>query len=313
MRGWKKRIAALMTGFAIGLLIVVLYSFLPSHVQQKASKEESSGGVKCSTEDVFTKPEEILSAMRSDNVNVRRELYGRLFFRPGVTTSYYDYERDKDYPPRAEEARLRYVQLDDSPQPEVLISFARYENPAAVILKSSSCGWNVVATLGSWLRFEEYPYADWLELPETIKPGVHEILIHESTGDAARYVRKARLLKLIDGSLQQIAGFTEDEITPLEDYREPDWSNVKHHLVRHYNFVQGTAAQAARLHIETVNDVIKYSGTAPVYTYWLETDGAWHTSRKHWSARPAVCLKLLDSHIEEFIWNEERKKFVEDE
>lgn len=311
MKGWKKRIAALLTGFIAGLLVVLCYSFLLHYFHHRTNNTESSGNVKCSNQEVFAKPEEVLSAMRSDNVDVRRELYVRLFLRPGVETAYYDYERDRDYPPRAEAARLRYVQLDDSPEEEALITFARYENPAAVILKRDSCGWNVVATLGSWLRLAEYTEAGWLELPETIRPGVHEVLIHESAGDAARYVRTARLLKLFDNSLRQIARFTEDEITPLENYREPDWNDVKRRRTQHYSFVQSGAGQTARVRLETITETIKYSAAPPTDTYWLETDGAWHTAHRHWNARPAVRLKLLDSRTEELIWNEERKSFVE--
>jgi len=314
MEHWKSKIIALIAGFIMGLLVLLLYSIFVSFLHRQSSHTtEWPGSAKCSGEDKFTKPEEVLSALRSDEVNVRREMYRQLFFRPGVTTTYYDYERDKDYPPRAELACLQYVRLDDEPEPEALITFVRFENPVAVILKKSSCGWSVIATLGSWLRFEEYPYADWLELPETNKPGVHEILIHESTGDAVRYVRTARLLKLIDGSLRQIASYAEDEVAPLEDYRAPDWSDVKNHRLSHCDFVQGVAGQPARLHLETINEVLKYSGAAPTYAYWLETDGAWHTARKHWNRRPAVRLKFLDSHTEELTWSEVEKRFVEDE
>lgn len=314
MEHWKSKFVALIAGFITGLLVLLIYSFFVSFIHRQILRAaEPLGKAKCSDGDRLTKPEEVLSALRSDEVNVRREVYGRLFFRPGMATAYYDYERDKDYPPRAEFARLQYVQLDDASEPEALITFVRFENPVAVVLKKSLCGWNVVVTLGSWLRFEEYPYAEWLELPETIKPGVHELLIHESVSDATRYVRTARLLKLIDGSLQQIASYAEDEVTPLENYRAPDWSDVKHHRARHGDFVQGTAGQTARLHIETVDEVLEYSGVAPTYTYWPETDGAWHSARKHWNRRPAARLKLLDSHTEEFTWNEGKKRFVENE
>ena len=93
-------------------------------------------------------------------------------------------------------------------------------------------------------------------------------------------MRNVRILKLINGTLEQIAEFTEETIQPLEGYREPDWPDVKRREVSRYTFLPESTGQAARLRIETLDEAIKYSGAPPAYTYWLETDGAWHASRK---------------------------------
>lgn len=309
---WKTRILALATGFAIGLTLVLIYTFIAGLFVRKHPAipgEGPANGSKCLSGDSFAQPEEVLSALKSDDVSTRRDLYRRLFLRPGIATTYYDYERDKDYPERADRVRLQYVNLDDAPDAEALVTFVRFANPVALVLKKNSCGWEPIIALSAWLRFEDYPYDDWIELPETIRPGVHEILIHDSTSDATRYVRQARLLKLIDGSLEQIAEIEEETITPLDQYRGPDWGDVRQRRINRYVFLRG---RAARLQIESSSEVIKYSGNAPTYTYWLETDGAWHVSRKHWRARPAERIKFLGSHTEQFAWDEQRKRFVKD-
>ena len=212
MRHWISRLSAFLTGFGLGLVLFLIVSFglglLRSH-RQTSTRREPPGQHVCGAADSFASPEEILAALKSDDVLVRREVFRRLFLRPGVATTYYDYERDRDYPERAERAGVKYVNLDDQSEAESVLTFMRYENPVALILKKEKCGWRLVGALGAWLRFEDYPYQDWLETPETVTRGVHEILLRESTGDATRYARKARLLKLLDGALVQVAEFSE--------------------------------------------------------------------------------------------------------
>jgi hypothetical protein len=149
-------------------------------------------------------------------------------------------------------------------------------------------------------------------LPETVKPGVHELLVRESTGDATRYSRNARLLKLTDGALTQIAEFTEESIRPVEGYREADWSDVKLSEVTDHTFLPESDGEGARLRLTTKKETIKYSGAASSYTFWLEGDGAWHTSRKQWRERPDSRLRLLDIHTRELVWDEQRKRFIEE-
>ena len=54
-------------------------------------------------------------------------VFNQLLLRPDIATVYYDYERDINYPERADRARLQYVQLDDSPELEALLTFVRFE------------------------------------------------------------------------------------------------------------------------------------------------------------------------------------------
>jgi hypothetical protein len=315
MLRWKSRAVAFTVCFLIGLLAAfactAIFNLLAARHWQPRLGEQSSS-THCAAEDYFVQPEDVLSALKNGEVSVRREMFKRLFLHPDIKTVYYDYERDLNYPERVSRARLEYVQLDDSPEREALLTFIRLEHGVALLFKKESCGWRLVSALSSWLRFEDYPYESWLSLPETIKPGVHELLIRDSTSDAASYLRKARLLKLLNGSLEQVAEIEEERVEPVEAYRGSDWSAVKHRRTSSYTFLQDAqaAGEPPRIQIETTDEVIRYRGSAPVYSYWLETDGAWHASRKNWHARTATRLRLLSVGQKQLVWKEQERRFV---
>jgi len=315
MRHWKSRLTAFLIGFGIGLALFLIVSFIVGFLRsrlQTSTRQEALGQQGCVAGESFSSPEEILASLKNEDVSVRREVFRRLFLYPGVTTTYYDYERDRDYPERVERAELKYVNLDDHKDEEAVLTFMRYENPVALILKKDECGWRLVGAPSAWLRFEDYPYQGWLEMPETLKRGTHEILLRESTGDATRYVRNARLLKLIDGALVQVAEFTEENIKPAEGYAKADWSDVKQRDTTRHSFLPETNGEKSRLRIETQEELIKYSGSPAAYTYWLETDGAWHVARKQWRTRDAKRLRLLNTRTRELVWDEQRNKFIEE-
>lgn len=313
MRHWKSRLAAFMVGFGIGLLIVLLVGFVASLFAPRLPRVAQSmltGRNLCRGAEAFARPEDVLAALKSEDVIVRREAFQRLFLRPGVKTIYYDYERDKDYPERAERAELKYVNLDGGADDEALITFVRYENPVALILKRNACGWSLAAAISSWLRFEDYPYLNWLELLQATQPAEQLILVRESGGDRSQYARNVRLLKLTDGALTEIAEFAEESIKLLENYRGADWSDVKLREDARFQFLEGADGHM-RLRIETTEEMVKYSGAQESYNYWLETDGAWHTSQKHWRERTATRLKLISTRTREIIWNEQSGRFEE--
>src|SRR5262249_48690822 len=186
---WKSRSIAFIVCFAIGLVVA---SIVFRIISRKQSRTTTSP---CATADYFNSPEEVLEALKSPEVEVRKSMFRRLLVRPDVTTIYYDYERELNYPERVDRARLQYVQLDESPESEALLTFVRFEHPIALVFKKESCGWHLVTALSSWLRFEDYPYENWLTTPQAIEPGVHQLLVRDSYGDATSYVRKARLLR----------------------------------------------------------------------------------------------------------------------
>lgn len=302
---WSSRMSAFAFGFTLSLLAVFIYGFLAGLFPfRPPPPADTRGPARCLAEAYFVSPETILAALKSEDVGVRRATFRRLYVRPGVQHVYYDYERDKAYPERAAAAQVRYADLDGDNEPEALLTFVRFEQPVALVLQRDECGWQLRAALSAWLRTEDYPYQNWLELPTLSKPGEHELLLHESTGDATTYLRKARVLRLLDGALVQVAEFTEEEIKPVAGYRGADWSAVKQRTTTRYTVVPAAAGSAAQLRLDTTDEVIKYDGVAPVYTYWLETDGAWHALAAHWRTRPAERLQLRGTRTTYLDWHE---------
>ena len=297
---WKSRFVAFIVCFVIGFLMAALVAaILRGHFSRKLN-EPTSRTSPCAVADYFNSPEEVLAALKNPEVSVRRKIFSRLLLRPDIGTIYYDYERDLNYPERADRALLRYVQLDDSTDTEALLTFVRFEHPVAMVFKKESCGWRLVSAISSWLRFEDYPYENWLSLPETIEPGVHQLLIRESHGDSTSYVRKARLLRLNGDQLTQIAEIEEEAIEPLSNGS----TDVKRHRISHYDFQQHSIKN------NVTNEIIKLSGDAPHYTYWLETDGSWHARQSNWSRRPATRMNVLSVSNETLVWNPQEGRFI---
>ncbi|MBV9924578.1 MAG: hypothetical protein JOZ96_06005 [Acidobacteria bacterium] len=307
---WRLAVGALC--FFVGLLLAYLYVLLAGRSGPRVEKRETAVApqpVGCG-EAFFASPDGVLAALKDEEVGVRREIFRRLFLRPGVQPVYYDYERDKDFPERAEEARLRFVNLDDSPEDEALVTFVRADSPVAVVLKQCACGWRVVGVFSPWLRFEDYPYADWIELPEAIRPGRHLILVRESNGDATSYTRRARVFRLAGDHFEQVAAIDEETIAPVEGYTGAGWADVKTRRVASYSFTQSEGRRPARLNVEYKQDWVKYSGGAPANAYWREGDGAWHEAHRHWRTRLYEVIKAELVSEEHFVWSEQKSLFV---
>jgi hypothetical protein len=287
---WKSRLTAFSICFAIGLAA----AFIIAGLLRQRHQQPRTQLTPCQAGDYFNRPEEILTAIKSDEVAVRREMFKRLLLQPEISTVYYDYERDLNYPERTDRARLEYVQLDDTPPAEAILTFMRLEHPMALILSQESCGWKLVAALSSWLRFEDYPYDNWFTLPETITPGTHELLVRDSNGDATSYVRKARLLRLDHAQLVEVVQFDEEVLEPVKEYVGDDWNDVKRRRSTNVTFFPGSAGAAPRIDLTTTTSLIKLRGPIPTYSYWLETDGSWHTSKRNWSARASQLIKVLE-------------------
>lgn len=316
VRKFKGRIVVFTLSLAVGLALAILCKVA---VTPSVRKEEKRATVKeqprpkgCDGGDTFDSPEEVAGALRSEDVSVRRETFRRLFVLPGLTNAYYDYERDMDFPERAEGLRLLRVNLDGSPEEEALVSFVREESPVAVVLKRQACGWKAVAAVSSWLRFEDYPYENWLETPEAIQAGRHLLLVRDSTGDATRYTRRARLLSLVGNQLEQVAEIEEEAIGPVENYKGADWAEVKRRRTATVEFVPPSAVAPARLRVEHREEVLKYSGVEPPNVYWREGDGVWHQARGHWRTRHSEVIKPAVVGEEQFVWSEQKSRFVKE-
>jgi hypothetical protein len=320
VRRYKWRAAAYALGFVAGLLLVSAYVMLPRLSAPRLAKTDSAAvarkapctsGDEKEAGDLFSSPDEVVAALKSEDVGVRREVFARLFLRPGITTAFYDFERDRDYPERAEDARAQFVNLDDSPEDEAVITFVRTDSPVAVVLKRGACGWRSVAAVSAWLRFEDYPYFDWLELPEAIRMGQHALLVRDSTGDATRYTRRARLLRLVGDHLEQVAEVEEEAIEPVEGYAGADWPQVKRRHEASYAFTPQSSDSPARLRVEYKSELVRYSGVEPLNVFWHEGDGVWHQARRHWRTRVFTIIKTEPSVEEEFAWSEQKSRFVQ--
>ncbi|MFL6332863.1 MAG: hypothetical protein ACJ754_05895 [Pyrinomonadaceae bacterium] len=307
---WRLAVGALC--FFVGLLLASVYILLAGLFEPRVERSNPAAPrpEACAPGEAFTSPGEVLAALKDEEVGVRREVFRRLLLRPGVETVYYDYERDKDFPERAEAARLQFVNLDDSPEDEALVTFVRADSPVAVVLKRCACGWQAVGVVSPWLRFEDYPYTDWIELPEAIRPGQHLILVRESTGNATSYTRRARVFRLAGDHLEQVAAIDEETIAPVEGYAGAGWSDVKERRVASYSFTPLTGGAPARLSVGYKEGMVRYSGVAPTNAYWREGDGAWHEARRHWRARAREVIKAVPVSEEQFVWSEQKNRFV---
>src|SRR2546423_6554946 len=310
----KGRLSAFALSFAVGLLLAVVCRVVVGifirHAETGAADTRVPQSPACPPGESFASPDEVLDALRSVDVGVRREIFRRLFLRPGVETSYYDYERDKDFPERAEGARLQLVNLDDSPGEEALVTFVRNDSPVAVVLKRYACGWKTVAAISSWLRFEDYPYADWIELPEAIRPGRHVIVVRDSTGDATRYTRRARVLSLVGERLEQVAEVEEELIAPVEGYAGADWAEVKRRRSGVLAFAPPSGGSPARLRVEYRDEVVRFNGVEPLNVYWRGGGRGLHEARRHWRSRQCEGLKPAAGREGQFGWGEQKKRFV---
>lgn len=300
---WKSRFIAFSVCFVIGFLAAAIVAAILSRFGR--TQDEVSP---CATADYFNSPEEILAALKDTEVDVRREMYQRLLLRPDIATVYYDYERDLSYPERVDRARIQYVQLDDSPEQEALVTFVRFEHPIVLVFRKKSCGWRLLTAVSSWLRFEDYPYENWLTLPETIETGVHQLLIRESYGDASSYIRKARVLRLNGDALTQVAEIEEESIEPVAGYDGPDWSDVKRRRVNSYHFEHDR--EGAHIQNDVTEEIVKLNGAAPQYSYWLETDGSWHARHSNWNRRPMTRVKPVRATREFLNWNAQEGRFI---
>lgn len=313
IRRYRGRLSVFALSFAVGVLLaVVLKVVLVQFVQSvgMSMKVTQLSPTTCAPGNTFASPEEVLGALRSDDVDNRREIFRRLSVLPNLMTAYYDFERDMDFPALAGSVKLRRINLDDSPDEEALVTFVRGESPAAVVLKHYECGWKAVAVVSSWLRFEDYPYADWLELPEAIRPGRHVIIVRDSTGDAMRYTRRARVLRLDGDHLEQMVEVEEEAIGPVEGYAGTDWADMKRRRTGVLFFTPSSADSPARLRVEYRDEVVRYSGVEPLNVYWSDADGIWHQARRHWRTRHCETVKPAVVSEDQFIWSEQKNRFI---
>ena len=309
----KGRLAAFALSFAAGLLVAAACRLAAGLLLKGEKAGEPVVNLRahgCAPGETFDSPSDLLEALRSGDAGVRAEAFRRLFLRPGLTTAHYDFERDKDFPEPVDRARLRLANLDDSPEAEALVTFVRTDSPVAVVLKRCESGWRAAAVLSAWLRYEDYPYEDWVETVEAMRPHQHVLLVRDSAGDATRYTRRARVLRLAEGGLEELAEVEEERIEPFENYVGVDWQSAKRRRTASLHFTQQSAGKPARLRVSYRQEMIKYTGAYPSNVYWREADGVWHQARRHWRARNHELLGEVSFGEERFVWSEQKRRFV---
>src|ERR1044071_1811625 len=94
---WKSRATAFTICFAIGLAA----AFIIAALIRQRHRQPQTQLMPCQVDDYFHRPEDVLAAIKRDEVDVRREMFKRLLLRPDISNVYYDYERDLNYPERS--------------------------------------------------------------------------------------------------------------------------------------------------------------------------------------------------------------------
>lgn len=309
----KVKLLAFQTALALGLLLVFAWGIALRHsapAGKQAAARPPANPDDCRSADTLLAPEDVLARIQSEEVSVRRDIFRRLYVRPEIQTAFYDYERDRDFPERVEQARLQLVNLDATPEAEAVISFVRLECPVAIVLKRKPCGWQVVGVLSAWMRFEDYPYADWLEVSEVVRRGEYALVVHDSDGNATFYMRRALVYRLVGERLEQIARIEEEHLTRPEGLLGNDWSGVRRRETRSYIFSPATWDAPATYSVEYRDELIKFTGSVPTGISWRETDGVWQERSRHWRMRECQVLETSAVKSERFIWDERKGYFV---
>lgn len=289
MQTWKMRLIGCIAGFSIGWLMFVLYQTLAGFFTFNSPQPQPHPRVVIPHSEnsrvCFSNPEVIISAIKSDDVAIRREMYCKLRSFPPHQTVYYTYDRDEQFPEKAERIDLEYLNLDSSQEDEAVISFLKSETPMVVVLKKQSCGWDVMATLRLPFVSGDFFSESWIAFPCLIENGIHEILVRESSTDATHYVRTVHILKLMDGRLQSILEFEEESLESKPDYVGPDWSDCKQKKLTDYFTSSDAQGNTRFLDLKTTVETVHFHGAVPVYTYWKESDQTLHSLKIHWRKR----------------------------
>ncbi len=137
------------------------------------------------------------------------------------------------------------------------------------------------------------------------------MLIRESHGDSTSYVRKASLFRLNGNVLNQIAELEEEVLEPIRDYHGSDWMDIKLRRVTNFTFINSRPTEGFTIRGDVTSEVVRLKGSAPQYSYWLETDGSWHARQSNWNRRVATRMKLLDGSQKFLRWNSQEGRFVQ--
>jgi hypothetical protein len=137
------------------------------------------------------------------------------------------------------------------------------------------------------------------------------LLVRDSTGDATRYTRRARLLRLVSDRLEQVAEIEEEATEPVTGCAGADWPQVKRRREASYAFTPECGDAPARLRVEYKTELVRYWGDKPLNAFCFEGDGVWHQARRHWRRRTFTILEIEPKVEEQFTWNDQKNRFVQ--
>lgn len=302
-KGFYSRIFAFTFCFMLGSLLAILFIKTPDRL--KTVIKEPVKLENTSFRKAYPSPEHIVSLITHPEPIIRRGIYQELFLRPKKDNIYYDYQRDIEYPERADNVKLEYVKLDKISETAV-IKFVHLGNPSAIILQKQINGWVVIDCLSSWEKSFDNNLDSWLQTVSLIEPNIYEILVREVITDASSYHSQLSIFKLINNQLKKVGELPELVVKQHPNNKE-DWADIKNLTVTTY---QKPNSSNPNFLLNIKQEIIHYIGEVPEYIYWSDIDNSWHTAKQHWHNRAYKVLEVIDQKEVVLRWNSEKQYFV---
>ncbi len=296
--------------FTLGTLAVVIV-FSPSSSketnlssqlivnQQVAKQSEQSFKT-------YPSPEFIIEQITSNEPIIRRNIYKELFLKPTKTTTYYDFERDLDYPERADNVKLNYVNLNKYSPKEAIITFNHLRVHTAIVMQKQQAGWIVIETLSALEQMPDTKLEDWLQPISLVETNVSELLLKKVTGDNSSYYSEFGILKLINGQLVQVGTIPIETIKPQIN-NLPNWQNIKSLNSTTY---QISTKLPTTITLRSTRSIVEYNNTIPQYSYWSDIDNSTHTYKGSWHNSSYKMLNFIEQHQNVLEWDNQQQRFV---
>lgn len=272
---------------------------VPSHTEGKPATKTATKN--------YHSPEFVISLISHSEPIIRQEIFRELFLRPTKNNTYYDYQRDLDYPERADNITLDYVQLDKAQPKAAIIKFIHLGMPSAIVMQKQQEGWIVLDTFSAFGKFWENNYTDWLRTESLIETGVCEILIKEATSDNSSYSSKLVIFKLIDNKLTKVGEILVEQVLP----RYTNNKYIPNEKLLSYISYQAIYQPIPCIKLTQEHSIIEYIGEISTHKYWSDIDLCWHTAKQHWHNRPYKTTESISFSQRFLQWDNEKKLFVE--
>lgn len=302
-KSFYSRLFAFTFCFMLGSLIAILIVQTPDKLQ--ISSKELVNVQNITVKKAYPSPEHIISLITHPEPIIRRGIYGELFLRPNKDNIYYDYQRDVEYPERADNVKLEYVKLDKISE-TAIIKFVHLGNPSAIILQKQINGWVVIDCFSSWEKSFDKNLDNWLQTISLIEPDIYEILVREVTTDASSYHSQLTIFKLVNNQLKKVGELPELVVKQHPNNKE-NWADIKNLTITSY---QKPNSSNPNFLLNIKQEIIQYIGEVPEYIYWSDVDNSWHTAKQHWHNRPYKVLEVVGQKEVVLQWSSEKQYFI---